>query len=60
MDLDIAIRATYKILLEALPKLKKNSESNSIEYVWLIMARWLNFECWYSYERKPRIENLII
>lgn len=23
------------------------------------MARWLNFEFWFSYERKPRIENFL-
>jgi hypothetical protein len=53
-DLDQSIRATQKILSEVIPKFKK-AENPAIEYVWLVMARWLNFEVWFSYERKPRV-----
>jgi|688.fasta_scaffold658974_1 hypothetical protein len=41
-DLDQSIRATQKILSEVIPKFKK-AENPAIEYVWLVMARWLNF-----------------
>lgn len=35
-----------------------NSFSNSnkpVQLIWLMMARWMNFEFWFSYERHPRI-----
>lgn len=57
-DLDQSIKATYKILQEVIPQFEKNS--GNVEYVWLVMARWLNFETWFSYERKPRVENLLV
>lgn len=43
-DLDHSIRATHRILLDGLPYFEKMQQDNaSIELVWLIMARWLNF-----------------
>lgn len=42
--------------------MEKTSGQNGagLDFVWLVMARWLNFETWFSYEKKPRIEDIII
>lgn len=31
------------------------ASSKPVEFVWLMMARWLNFDLWFSYEKRPRI-----
>ena len=30
-----------------------------MDLVWVMMSRWINFENWFSYERKPRIEDFM-
>lgn len=43
-DLDHSIRAAYRILNEAMANFERmQNENQTIEFVWLIMARWLNF-----------------
>ncbi len=61
-DLDNSIRAAYKILQDVLPQLKSNKKDPSqkaMELIWVMMSRWINFETWFSYEKKPRVEDFI-
>ena len=58
-DLDNSVRAGFKILQEVLPQLKSKKESSEMDLVWVMMSRWINFENWFSYERKPRIEDFM-
>lgn len=30
-----------------------------MELVWVMMSRWINFEKWFAYEKKPRIEDFL-
>lgn len=61
-DLDNSIRAAFKILQDVLPQLrekKRESSQKGMELVWVTMAKWINFTNWFSFEKKPRIENFM-
>lgn len=56
-DLDNSIRAAYKILLDVRTQLEETPKKE--HKIWIGLARWINFEKWYAYEREPRVEKLI-
>lgn len=73
-DLDNSIKATYRLLKEVLPRLQNESDlmsstgssvntsassSDGHNMVWLMMAKWINFEFWFSFEKRPRIEEFL-
>lgn len=35
--------------------MSSNGSTRGMELIWLMMARWINFEFWFSYEKRPRI-----
>lgn len=57
-DLDNSIRAAYKILLELKSQFEEGP-SKPQNKIWIALARWINFEKWFGYEREPRVEKLI-
>lgn len=57
-DLDNSIRAAYKILLDVRNKFEEGP-SKPQNKIWIALARWINFEKWFAYEREPRVEKLI-
>lgn len=46
-DLDNSIRAGYKILLDIKDQLEEGSSKKEFK-IWIVLARWLNFERWFS------------
>lgn len=53
IDLDKSIRTAYKILRWVRTELKDSIGKES--RVWVMLARWINFEQWFSFEKEPNL-----
>ena len=57
-DLDNSIKICYKILQDVLPLLEEKKRTPGQKYldsIWAIMGKWINFENWFCFEKKPKI-----
>jgi hypothetical protein len=54
VDLDKSIRTGYKILLHVRNELGRNALKEN--KIWLWLAKWINFERWYAFEKEPVME----
>ena len=57
IDLDKSIRIGYKILLNVKNQLAASPFKDS--RIWLWLAKWINFEKWYAFEREPVLDMFI-
>jgi hypothetical protein len=57
VDLDKSIRAGYKILRWAREGLK--GQACRQNKMWVLLARWINFEHWFSFEKAPNLEKIV-
>jgi serine/threonine protein kinase len=57
VDLDKSIRTGYKILAWVKKELKGHPSGQS--RVWVLIARWINFEEWFSFEKEPSLEKIL-
>lgn len=57
IDLDKSIRTGYQILSWVKKELKGHPLQDN--RAWVLIARWINFEDWFSFEKEPNLEKIL-